>query len=435
MAKFFQSIGALFATVWLMFSNLVALPNKDYPVKFDRLDFTAEIAEGLMVFDSLNGMLTKDELARLKAHAKGLANPVNNFTPGRNSYVYGTLGNAFEALLRLYEVTRDQEILDILVNWTDHIIHSRNDMPGGEQRVIWNDTIAPVWPNEADIYKVPDSEQGEIIGKLYQVALFIYQSDLDQTYIKKANAFVARAEESLKEYLIPTFIHEETNTIRYPMDPRFYDDRNPGNMNSSDMGRVMMTNRQFMVAYAFQYAAEVYDYLGDEEFSAFCADVTQKSLDSFENSLIVNKAYAVARFFRKSKRISFAEWNYWPVKDSWVEDYGHGAFDMLAYYRILNSGRYTSAGKSVELVCNMIVHRLHRGNGTFASDVRGRKILADPPTTQIRQNYLLMAVHDPAIMKLITKPYVMSALRNVSDYGTVLYLKAALYGIEDLEGA
>ena len=426
MPEFFQRIGAFFATLLLFASNILVIPSKDFPVKFGKLDFTEEAARGLMVFDSLDGNLTQNELARIKAYMREhIPDPVNNFTPGRNSYVYGALGNAFEALARLYEVTRDKEILDILTNWTDHIIYSRNDMPGGEQRVIWTGTVAPVWPNEADLLKVPDSEQGEIIGKLYQVALFIYEApELDQAYIEKADAYVMYAEESLKEYLIPTFIHKETNTIRYPADPRFYDDRNPGNLNPSDMGRIMMTNRQFMVAHAFQYAAEVYDHLGDKEFSAFCADVTQKSLDSFESSLIVRRGGSIF------SRVDFAEWNYWPVADSYVEDYGHGAFDMLAYFRILGSGRYVSSGNSVELVCNMIVHKLHRGNGTFASDVRGRKILADPPTTQIRQNYLLMAVHDPAIMVLITKPYILSALRDVSEYGTVLYLKAVLYGVE-----
>ena len=431
----------------LMFSNLLdgVIPDKNFPVKFDQLDFTDELSEGLMVFDSLNCKLTKNELERIKAYACTMPNPVNNFNPSRNNYVYGALGNAFEALARLYEITSDKEILDILMNWTDHIIYSRNDMPGGEQRVIWNGEVAPVWPNEENLYKVPDSEQGEIVGKIYSVALFIYKDPMlhdknipgidtfeyGRTYAERADTYVMYAEESLKNYLIPAFIHKDTNTIKYPTDPRFYDNRAQGNMSPSYMDCIMMTNRQFMVAYAFQCAAEVYDYLGNKEFSEYCIDITQKSLDSFENSFIIKKAgNFISRIFCKSKRVNVAEWNYWPVKDSYVEDFGHGAFDLLAYFRILNNGRYKSYENSAELVCNMILHKLHRGNGKFASDLRGRKILADQPTTQIGQNYLLMAIYDPEIMTLITKPYIMSALKDVSNYGTVLYLKAALYGIE-----
>jgi hypothetical protein len=406
-----------------------------------------EPLEGLMAFDSLDGPLTKNELERIKAYAREhIPDPVNNFTPSRNNYVYGAVGNAFETLARLYTVTKDKEILDILIRWTDCIIYSRNDLPGGEGRAIWNGEVAPVWPNEDNLYKVPDSEQGEIIGKIYNAALFIYQAPelhgqavgndpfgYGDTYAERADTYALRAEEALKGYLIPTFIHRETNEIRYPADPRFYDERTPGNMNLSDMGRVMMTNRQFMVAHAFQYAAEVYEYLGDTEFSAFCAAVTQKSLDSFENSIVIRRHYRcifswLTELFCKSGRIYVARWNYWPEKDSYVEDVGHGAFDMLAYFRILNFDRYHSLDNSIELVCKTILHKLHLGNGTFAANVAGEK--GSPPEKQVRQNYLLMAVHDPEIMTLITEPYIISALRDVSNYGTALYLKAALYGVE-----
>jgi hypothetical protein len=195
------------------------------------------------------------------------------------------------------------------------------------------------------------------------------------------------------------------------------------------MNRVMMTNRQFMVAHAFMCAAEVYDHLGDAEFASFCADVTQKSLDSFENSIVKRNAGSVWSWLFPKHRIYAAEWNYWPEKDGNIEDAGHGAFDMLSYFRILKNERYNSKENTAEAVCNMILYKLHIGNGNFASSVDGS--IGDSPATQIRENYLLIAAHNPEIMNLITEDYVASSFKNASKFGTILYLKGLLNGVED----
>ena len=77
-------------------------------------------------------------------------------------------------------------------------------------------------------------------------------------------------------------------------------------------------------------------------------------------------------------------------------------------------------------ICNMILHRLHQGNGVFAAYLDGTQ----PNENQIRPNYLLMAVYDSNIMSLITEPFTTAAQKDVGMFSKVLYLKAVLNGVE-----
>lgn len=395
-----------------------------------------------MIFDSVDGPLTSNEMDQIKAYAKEkIPNPQNNYTPGRNDYAYGTTGAAFDALTALYAATGDVELLDILINWADYMINSRNDMPGGEQRVYWDDQVFPVWPNEPpDVAKTPDSEQGDIVGKLYYLCLLIYKTPnlqdkevpfgdtfgYGKTYAERAQTYIDRCDETMDEYIIPYFLNQETLQICYPTDQKFWtfaDSSTYGGSSSTEnVGRLMISNRQFMVAHAFQRSAELNEFLGNTEKAELYHTITQKSLESFENSLIP----ATGR-----EDMPTVIYNYWPTDDDHIEDLGHASFDMIGYWRMLKSGRYTSQGNNVELVCNNILYLISAGDGTFAENVQGD--MPDSPTTSLQSKFMFMAEFDPDIMTLITPSYISNARTKVDAYGTILYLKAMLYGVEGFE--
>ncbi len=395
-----------------------------------------------MIFDSVDGPLTANELVQIKAYAKEkIPNPQNNYTPGRNDFCYGTTGAAFDALTALYAATGDVEILDILINWADYMINSRNDMPGGEKRVYWDDQVFPVWPNEPpDIAKAPDSEQGDIVGKLYYLCLLIYKTPnlqeqevpigdtfgYGKTYAERAETYISRCDETMDEYIIPYFLNEETLQICYPTDVKFWTFADSstygGSSSTANAGRLMISNRQFMVAHAFQRSAELNEFLGNTEKAELYHTVTQKSLESFENSFIP----ATGR-----DNMPTVIYNYWPTDDNHIEDLGHASFDMIGYWRMLKSGRYTSQGNNVELICNNILYLISAGDGTFAENVRGD--MPETPTTSLQSKFMFMAEFDPEIINLITPSYISNARTKVDAYGTILYLKAQLYGVEGFD--
>ena len=430
--KFLTVVCAVVAVALIAGIVITCVSYADFKRKDDFCGNPSLSAVGIdapMYFDSLSGAPTEGEMQRLKAYARSMEKPVNNYTPARNGLVYGKLGTAFEGLLFLYDATGDTELLDILIDWTDRIINGRNDMPAGDRRVIWDGTISPVYPNEEDPFKVPDSEQGEIAGKIFRVASLIYKRaelhaqavpvgdgfNNGATYKERADTFITRAGETLFRYIIPTFIGSDFS-IRYPFDDRFYDTRHYGNINLDNRMRIMMTNRQFMIAYATQYGAEVYAEIGETERATLCKKITQKSLESFEKSIKVQCVW--------SKKV--ADWYYWPTNknakervNNFLEDTGHAAFDVLGYYRILRSGDYTARADMTGYVANTISYRLNSGDGTFAQNVRGKK----GTETSLRPQFLLMAVYEPRIMRLVTTGYLRSATEDVGMFATLLYVR------------
>src|SRR5687767_9845573 len=93
-----------------------------------------------MAFDGLNGEVTANEVARFKSHIQGLALPT---TIGTTDLAYGTTGTRVESMGRMYEMTQDKAILDVMLRWTDRYLSWRNDPNTGQ--IDWTGNRELIW--------------------------------------------------------------------------------------------------------------------------------------------------------------------------------------------------------------------------------------------------------------------------------------------------
>jgi hypothetical protein len=196
-----------------------------------------------IVIDSLDGPVTGHEVDSVITYASSLAIPYLQYdaTSTHNNLADGKWGTVLEGLNDLYGVTRHNpalraegsRLLDLAIEWTDTWLVHRNDMPLGEQRVMWTGNVEPVWPPNCptcDSSTYYESEVGDTIGHMAQTAFNILSTpriwfqrvpDGDPnhfgvTYLERARTYISMLEYSLDRAFTPYFIDPATLTIHRP---------------------------------------------------------------------------------------------------------------------------------------------------------------------------------------------------------------------------
>ena len=82
-------------------------------------------ASAAMVIDSLSGPVTSNEIAQFKAWAQSTTVPAD--TASTSQLAYGVEGRKMEGIGTVYEITRDKDLLDVLLRMTDKVLSLRND--------------------------------------------------------------------------------------------------------------------------------------------------------------------------------------------------------------------------------------------------------------------------------------------------------------------
>ena len=101
-------------------------------------------ASGAFVINSLTGEITQTEINSFISTMAGRNPATNNW-----GNAMATHGTEPEGMWRMYEATKNVSVLNHYLRWMDVYLSRRNDMPLGEKRVMWQGTVAPVWPNIA----------------------------------------------------------------------------------------------------------------------------------------------------------------------------------------------------------------------------------------------------------------------------------------------
>jgi hypothetical protein len=318
-------------------------------------------ARSALLIENLSGPVTANEIRAFKEYMRTIPPPTNNF---HNNMVYGPGGQAAEALGDIYEITKDREILDMLINSADHMLAARNNPVTG--RVLWTGKRDLVWPNTpSGTYSA--TENGDVLAHIGYAAKCILETkplwnekvsfgDPDgfgATYLGRARTFVRESDRTMDTFIIPWMVRTNSNRLYNPDSDLF----------GRGSNRPVPWNQQMMLAGGFQRLAECHDLLGDDPGRMQRYDaVVQASLDWF---------FSDATSCKVNGRECYG-WSYVSEGRSLkhVEDTPHAQYDILIY-RAYESGRYRIDRENMIALANTIAQVISKGNGQFASRVNG----------------------------------------------------------------
>ena len=286
-------------------------------------------ATAAMVIDSLSGPVTSNEIAQFKAWAAGVGVPGD--TASTSQLSYGVDGRKMEGLGAMYEVTKDKEILDVLLKMTDKVLRLRNDPNTGtfdwtgERELIWH-------PEDARA----GTEQGMIAGHISYAAQLILQTPslwsqtvpdgnpygYGATYKQRADRYVLEMDKTEDTYMLKWFVRSSDNRHYFPTDPRY---------DGSPRGNAIAWNQQWMMSMDQWRLAKCHEVLGNTARAARLRQVVQTMLTWYTSEF---------RTVTYSGQPAF-QWFYDPVSNSQLEDLGHAQHGLYGMMYLDNVGGYS----------------------------------------------------------------------------------------------
>jgi hypothetical protein len=366
--------------------------------------------------DSLDGPVTRAEIAAFKAHMRTMEFRADN---NHNNMVYGKAGNAAEALGAVYEITHDREVLEQFVKLADLMLAGRNDPEKG--RLLWTGKRELSWPNSpesSDEYLYAGTENGDVIGHICYAAKLILddRSLWDQklsngaTYLDCAKRYVRECDRTIDTYLMPNFVDPATNAYRWPTSPLY---ARLGDRAARSMGKPVPWNQQMMLNNGFQRLAECHDKLGDDPQRVKRYDtIVRTSCEVFLAALV---HYQVDGH-------DCVKWSYAADDKTlhYMEDAAHGGYDLLIL-RHYRSGRYGIAAQALVPLANTAMYVMSKGDGQFATRVDGQS--KDQPATYLRATYLPLSQFVPELWPVAGKAALKRATNDPLLTATVLWAK------------
>jgi hypothetical protein len=328
-----------------------------------------------LVIESLTGPITRNETEAFKAVMPKRTPPANTWGgPGQhNGLGDGPAGRDMEAMGLMYEATGDVAILNRMIFFADAFLAMRNDLPGGEHRVMWTGNVDKVWPPEAPTgaaqpgeVTYAGGENSDTIAHIEYAALVILRTralwsmtvpDGDphgygRTYLERAKTYATRCAEANDEYAARYFVQPGTNLIRNP--PNW-----PAGFHTMEA-----INIQMMLDGGFQRDAEIHELLGGNEarvarYDAIVKTSTRECLDGMKRAAYVVAGHTVYK------------WDYYPWRPGGRETIGHAAYDVLGVWRAYQRPRYGITAAEVTPLADTVSFVISLGNGNFAGLVDG----------------------------------------------------------------
>jgi hypothetical protein len=323
-----------------------------------------------LVIDAPTGPVTAHELAAFKEFMQTRRWPAHSWGEGQqhNALADGTAGRDLEALGLVYEISKDVELLDRMIAFTDAFVAMRNDLPDGEHRVMWTGAMEKVWvpePPRASGAGYAGGENGDTIAHIEYTALLILRErtlwerrvpDGDPrgygaTYLARAKTYLARCDEANDEYSARYFVQPATNLIRNP--PNW-----PAGFHTMEA-----INIQMMLDGGFQRNAEAHELLGDDparvaRYDAIVRTSVRECLDGMKHP------------YRTAGHIVW-RWYYYPWDTKHVESVGHAAYDVLGLWRASTRSAYGIRPDELAAVADTLSYAIARPDGRFARNVDG----------------------------------------------------------------
>src|SRR5215471_7054529 len=261
--------------------------------------FAVTFCHAQYVIDSLDGEVTQHEVDTFLSNVSALPIPtIEDPGTSHNYLADGPGGVTLEAINDMYVITGDipslssehTQLLNLAIAWTDTWLIHRNDLPLGEQRVMWTGKIEPVWPPNCSNCSNPtyyESEVGDTIGHMGYTAYNILKTPsiwnntvpdgdpnhFGATYLARAKTYVGMLEFSMSNSFTPYFIDPNTLLIKRPSTSQGY---------QSTFHNVNAWNVMMMLSNAYWRLAQCHVILGDNpSLAAQYKTTVQKTVDMF----------------------------------------------------------------------------------------------------------------------------------------------------------
>lgn len=391
------------------------------------LSFIHASAQTEMKIESLKGPVLQSEIAAFKVYLKSLKEPEPDNTG--NNFVYGSCGTTTEALGVMFEISKDPEILDLMIRYADHMLKGRNNPVTG--RIIWTGKRELCWPNKKavgsdSLYSA--TENGDIIAHIVYCAKLIIQNksiwnkkvmigDPDKfgiTYIERARTYIKECDKTINTFILPNFIKEGTLQFIFPLSEKYGIDAR----STKSLGKPVPWNQQTMLGGGFQRLAECYELLGIEPEKVNHYDAIVKVyVNSFIKSL---NSYNVNGH-------DCYKWSY-SADDpiiKYVEDGGHGGYDVLGISRAYQRKKYGISKYVMQNLANTVQYVMYKGNNTFAWRVDGSE--GKGFRKNLGSSWIYLAEVNPELYDIIANACLQSAKKDPAMTACILWIKNLRY--------
>lgn len=352
-----------------------------------------------MIVEKLTGPVTTGEVEAFKKFMRAVPVPKDNL---RNAMVYGSGGSAVESLGRMFEMSGDRELLDLMLRFTDAMLAARNDPKTG--MFVWTGEREAVWPNAVPAegkLAYAGTETGDVIGHIAYAARLILQNaalaaekvpdgdpfSFGATYRERALRYVREGDHTMDSFVIKRLVRPDTKRFFMPDSDAYDAATRPGSARLP-----VPWNQQAMLTNGFIRLAECHALLGDDPERVKRYDaIVQASVDWF---------------FEMAKRITVDghecyRWTYAaeePMKH--FEDTAHGGYDVCGLYRAYVSGRYGLKAEMLKPFANTVLHVMARPGNTFTGRTDGGSAGKRPPGT-IRGNWIDLCEFSPELLPIL----------------------------------
>jgi Ricin-type beta-trefoil lectin domain-like len=383
--------------------------------------------DAAFVIDSLSGDITTNETNNFISSIAAMNPPANNW--GNNMATHGT---EVQGMRRMYEATRNVTILNHCIRFADSALSKRNDKPGGERRVMWEGTVAPVWPNIAP--GDPNAgyagcESGMVAGNIAYCAMLILDNPSIQnttvpdgnpngygvTYRDRAIRYLSEVDSVCNNYISKWFINSTTNRVQKPSDSRWAS--NAGNQSCTAW------NRQWMFVMPYLYSARCHDILGDSpSYLAKYKDV----VNEFGNWFVAAYPSGGGVYYTSGGR-NVVKWYYEVPNDQHIENIGHAQHDVAGLFECYQS-RYTAVTSAqVKVYADTTQYVINKGATNSWSD----NVDGTGSSTSLKSDFIWLAQWNRALFQMIAQSNISANQLNndegCKNVGYILYMKRWLY--------
>jgi hypothetical protein len=347
------------------------------------------VAHAQYVIDSLDGEVTQHEVNAFISGIAATSIPTSEWsaTNTHNELADGTGGTTLEGINDLFAITGDIaslsaehiQLVDLAIKWTDAWLVHRNDLPLGEQRVMWTGKIEPVWPPNCPTCASPtyyESEVADTVGHMAYTAHNILKTPsiwndtvpdgdpnhLGATYLARATTYVSMLEFTMSHSFTPYFIDPSTLLIRRPSTSQGY---------LSSFHNVNAWNVQMMLLNAYWRLAQCHFILGDDpSLATRYQTIVKNTADMFVRNAVPRTAPDGTAVY---------DWGYGNFGDVTGRLTGeqigvHGSYDIWGLTRAYSTG-YTTVptAQQMKTYADTVAHEMTlqidpaTGAATYAS--------------------------------------------------------------------
>jgi hypothetical protein len=394
-------------------------------VLFAGLAFFAPAVHAGFVIESLDGDITPNELNNFLGTVRSFSVSTNNWG---NSMADHASGVNVEGIRRMYEATGNIALLDQYIRFCDVFLAHRNDLPGGEHRVMWTGAVEPIWPSVVPTDPYPGyvgCESGQVAGHIaYCAWLILSNSSLwnttvpdgnsngyGVTYKQRAVTYLANVDYTLANYFTKWFVNATTHRIQKPKDSRW----------ASNAGDSSCTawNRQMMFMLPYNFGARCHEILQDNAtLLAFYQDV----VDQFATWFVAPYPSGGGVYYTSGGR-SVVKWYYEVPTDQHIENIGHAQHDAVGLFESYQSHYTKVTSAQVKAYADTTQYVINLGaTNKWAGNVDGTGT-----GTSLKTDFIFLSEWNPALYKLIAQSNLdanqLSGSEGCKNTGYILYMK------------